>query len=311
MNDRGFSLVDALLSIAIMSIVSASAMRVLATLPAQTARWHDAAESRQRLRVIDGRGAQLAANAGPIVLDIGGVTARVPSLWPRRLGLLRAGAVTEVSASAVTFLARVDGHRLLTLADTLGGAGGDVAAVPQPGCGTHAACGLAPGDAVLVVSSANACGVYRVSAIGARLTLEALMPAGPGGFAPGSAVVPVSIHSLYLDDDAGELRLYDGYRSDNVMVDAVQNVDIALAAAAPPEFAVQEWGGPFVDQEGVWRGTGRLGDGPYAGTGALAFDVDQLALRSVAARVTLMTLTAQAGVPAASALLIWRTLGWR
>ncbi|MDQ3168576.1 MAG: type II secretion system GspH family protein [Acidobacteriota bacterium] len=308
MNERGFSLVDALLSIVIMSIVSAFATRVLTTLPAQTARWHDAAESRQRLRVIDGRGARLAANAGPIVVDIGGVTARVPSLWPRRLGLLRAGAVTEVSASAVTFLARADGHRLLTLTDTLGDGGGDVAAVPQPGCGADASCGLEPGDAVLVVSSTSACGLYRVSAIGARLSLEALMAAGAGAFGPGAAVVPVSVTSLFLDEDAGELRLYDGYRSDNVMVDGVQGVEIALAAAAPPAFAVQEWGGPFVDHEGVWRGTGRLGDGPYAGTGALEFDVDQLALRGVAATVTL---TALAGAPAASALLIWGTLGWR
>ena len=307
MNERGFSLVDALLSVAIMSIVSASAMRVVTTLPLQTARWHDAAESRQRLRVIDGRGAQLAANAGPIALDIGGVVARVPSLWPRRLGLLRAGAVTDVSVSAVTFLARADGHRVLTLVDVLGGGGGDVAVAPQPGCGAATACGLAPGDAVLVVSSVSACGLYRVSAIGARLTLEALMP-GAAGFAAGAALVPVSVTTMYVDDETDELRLYDGYRSDNVLIDAVESLSIDLAPASPPAFAMGERGGPFVDEDGAWRGTGRLGDGPYAGTGALAFDVDQLALRGVSLRVTL---AAQAGVASPSARLIWRTLGWR
>ena len=308
MNERGFSLVDALLSIAIMSIVSASAMRVVTTLPGQMTRWHDAAEARQRLRVIDARGSWLAANAAPIVLDIEGTVARVPSLWPRRLGLLRAGGVPDVSDTAVTFLARPDGHRQLTLVDPLNGGGGDVALAPQPGCGAAAACGLVPGDLVLVVSGASACGLYRVSAVAARLTLDALMPAGASGFAPGAVVVPVSMTTLFLDEDAGELRIYDGYRSDNVIVDAVEGIGIALAVAAPPAFGPAEWGGAFVDAEGAWRGTGRLGDGPYAGTGPLAFDVDQLTLHGVAANVTL------AGSPGslpASARLHWRTPGWR
>ena len=301
MNERGFSLVDALLAIAIFSLVSASTLGVVTTLPAQTARWQDAAEARQRLRVIDGRGARLAANAGPIVLDVGGEIARVPSLWPRRLGLLRAGDVTEVSATAVTFLSRTDGHRVLALAETLSGSG-TVAVTPAAGCGAAAACGLSAGDIVLAVSEASACGLYRVTATGARLTLEALMPAG--AFAPGAALVPVSVTTLFLDEEAGELRVYDGYRSDNVLVDAIERLVIALEPGPPPAIAAEEWGGPFVDDAGVWRGTGRLGDGPYAGSGALAFDIDQIALRAVAAGVTSSD---RPDVPAIAASLWWRT----
>ena len=301
MNERGFSLVDALVAIAIFSLVSASTIGVVTTLPAQTSRWQDAAESRQRLRVIDGRGARLAANAGPIVLDVGGAIARVPSLWPRRLGLLRAGDAAEVSATAVTFLSRTDGHRVLTLAETLSGSG--VVAVTQgAGCGAAAACGLSSGDTVLVVSETSACGLYRVTATGARLTLETLMQVG--AFPPGAALVPVSLTTLFLDDEADELRAYDGYRSDNVLVDAIERLAIALESGSPPAFAAKEWGGQFVDEAGVWRGTGRLGDGPYVGSGALAFDIDQIAVRALAASVTLSD---RPGVPAIAASLWWGT----
>ena len=307
MNERGFSLVEALVALAVMSLVWASATGVLVALPAQTARWHDAADARQRLRVVDARGARLAANAGPIALRVGARVARVPSLWPRRLGLVRAGAVTDVSTTAVTFIARTSLQRVMTLDDALSASGGSVAVSPGPGCGSAAACGLASGDTVLVVSETSVCGLYRVVAAGARLTLEGLMPDGAGGFAAGAAIVAVMVTTMFLDEDSGELRLYDGYRSDNVLIDGVQGLTVALEAGAALPFETGEQGGPFVDEEGAWPGTGRLGDGPFVGSGPLAFDVDQILLRGVA-----MDLTLVAAPPAAppAAAVTWRTRGW-
>lgn len=298
MSERGFSLIEVVIALGVMAFVLAGAMEVVVALPALAARWDTAAEARQRLRVIDARGARLVRNAAPIAVPVGAAIARVPSVWPRRLGLTGAGAPGDVAAASVTFLSRVDAHRVLVLDEALGATGGSVAARAGPGCGTALACGVAEGDILLAVSSANAVGLYRVTQVGARLTLDALMPAA--AFGAGDVLVPVAMASLIFE--AGELRLYDGYRSNNVIVDEIAAGSVSLEAGPAPRFEPSERGGPFVDQDGAWRGTGRLGDGPWAGAGALAFDVDQLAVRAVGVDVAL---TPRPGAADERALFVW------
>jgi prepilin-type N-terminal cleavage/methylation domain-containing protein len=268
-SDRGFTLVEALLALGVMAIVLTSAMGVVVALPRQAARWEDAAEARQRLRVVDARASRLAANAAPIDVRVGAAMVRVPGVWPRRLGLTRAGAPGDVSPEAVTFLSRADGHRSLVLDETLAAGGGAVAARGQAGCGTAPACRVVEGDLLLAVSAASALGLYRVSDVGGQLpggavvlTLEALMT-GPSSGA-GSVLVPVGVASLEFDGAAGEVRIYDGYRSDNIVADGLATVAFALESGA------------------------LLGDGPWVGAGPLAFDADQLSVRTVRAEAGLV-----------------------
>lgn len=275
MSERGFSLVEAIVSLGVMAIVLASAMGVVAALPRQASRWEDAADARQRLRVIDTRGARLAANAGPIAVRVGAATINVPALWPRRLGLIGAGAPAVVSPGVVTFVSRTDGHRLLVLEEPLGPAGGAVAARGGPGCAAAPACRVSVGDILMAVSAASSVGLFRVTNVNVRLTLDALMPGV--AFGAGSVLVPVALASLAFQ--AGELRLYDGYRSDGVIVDGLAGYSMAF------------------EPEGL-----RLDDGPWIGTGPLAFDADQLSLRGTAGEVALL---GREGLPGARALLIW------
>ncbi len=275
MSERGFSLIEAIVSLGVMAIVLASAMGVVAALPRQAARWEDAADARQRLRVIDARGARLAANAGPIGVRVDDDIVRVPSIWPRRLGLIGAGPPAEVSPGVVTFVSRADGHRMLVLDEPLGPSGGAVAARGSPGCGTAAACRVSPGDILMAVSAASDVGLFRVTAVSARLALDAVMPGV--GFAAGSVLVPVTLASLAFE--AGELRLYDGYRSDSVVVDGLAGFALTF-----------EPGGL------------RLDDGPWMGTGPLAYDVDQLRVRGVAGEIALLE---REGPAAHRALVVW------
>ena len=275
MNERGFTLVEVIVSLGVMGIVLASAMGVVAALPRQAARWEDAADARQRLRVVDARGARLAAGAGPIRVRTGAAEIRVPSIWPRRLGLIEAGAPGDVTPGAVTFVSRPDGHRTLLLDETLGPPGGTVAVRGSAGCGTAPACRVTPGDILMAVSDGSDVGLFRVTAVNARLTLSALMP-GPA-FAAGSVLVPVTVAALSFAD--GELRLYDGYRTDGVIVDGLASHAIAFEPAGL-----------------------RLDDGPWVGTGPLAFDADQLLVRGVTSAVALV---AREGVTAERARLVW------
>lgn len=275
MSERGFTLVEAIVSLGVMAIVMASAMGAVAALPRQAARWEDAADARQRLRVIDARGARLAARAGPIAVRVDTTEIRVPGLWPRRLGLIDAGSPGEVAPRTATFVAREDGHRALSLDEVLGAHGGRVAVRAGPGCGSVSACGVSPGDILMAVSASRDIGLFRVSAVGPEFVLDALMPGA--SFAAGSALVPVTIASLTFA--GGELRLYDGYRSDGVVVDGLAGHALMFEPAGLA-----------------------LDDGPWVGTGPLAFDADQLRLRGVAAEVVV---AARGDVPAERARLVW------
>jgi hypothetical protein len=134
---------------------------------------------------------------------------------------------------------------------------------------------VSPGDILMAVSATSDIGLFRVASVNARLTLEALMPGA--AFAAGSVLLPVTMASLAFGD--GELRLYDGYRSDGVVVDGLAGFDVTFEPAGL-----------------------RLGDGPWIGTGPLAFDADQLLVRGVRSEVALVE---RAVVPAERALLVW------
>ena len=284
MGERGAALLEALIASALVAVIGAAVLGVLAELPAQAARWEEAASARQRVRAIEVRLARMAAGAGPIELDVDGARVRVPSIWPRRLGLFRPGAPGEVSPDAATFLSRADGHRAVVLASALGSGSSSVAFTTEPGCGTAAACGLREGDLVLAVSREGACGLFRVGAAGERLDLAAVMEPGAPIFEPGSVLVPVVVDAMSFDPDEGALRRYDGYRSDNVMADGLRS-------------------GVFEP----WP-AGALGDGPFVGSGPLAFDADQLSLEGVAVR--LEALPVARTPPAPGARLLWRSSRW-
>ena len=307
MSDRGFALADALVATALMAVVCMAAADMLLALPSLAAGWDDATDARQRMRVVEARIADVAAGAAPILVEAGDRVARVPSLWPRRLGLWRPDAPAVVTPGALTVISRADGHRALTAVDGIGPGGGVVDVVPGDGCGTSPACGLARGDLILVVSRDSACGVFRVIDAGARLTLDGVMPGATQAFEPGAVVVPVSVTVLTFEPADGELRVYDGYRSDNALIDGVATFEIALETASPPAFDARERGGPFVDDWGLWKGTGALGDGPFVGDGPMAFDVDQLLLNRLSISIALAGMP---GRPPAGGHLEWGIPPW-
>ena len=276
-------MIEALIVTAIVGLIWAAAASVLSQIPAQAAKWEESSAMRQRARVIEGRVGRIVAAAGVIEADVDGRVVRVPGIWPRRLGATRPGAAGEVSGSAATFLTRNGPQRQLTLLDALAASGGDAAASPRAGCGSAPACGLREGDVVLVIAADGACGLYRVAAAGARIRVDGLMQQGSASFGAGAAVVPIDVEAVTFDADERALRRYDGYRSDNVMTGDVHDMSFDW----PP---------------------GVLGDGPFTGSGPLAYDVDQLSLRRVQLSVELFDTT---GAPARRSVMNWNAGSWR
>lgn len=276
-------MIEALLAMAIVGFIWAAAAAVLTQVPAQAARWEAAAAMQQRVRVIEARVGVLAASAAVIEASVEGRVIRIPGVWPRRLGATRPGAQAEVSSVAATFLTRNGAQREMTLLEPLAASGGDVAVAPGAGCGSAVACALREGDIVLVAAADGACGLYRVTAAGARVRLDALMMQGRASFDPGSAMLPVRVDVIAFDAGESAIRRYDGYRSDNVMIDEVSAMSFGWPA-------------------------GVLGDGPFVGTGPLAYDVDQLMVREVTLGVDLVDST---GRITRRTSLAWRTGPWQ
>lgn len=286
MRERGAALVEMLIVTAIAGLIWAVAVRVLADLPAQASAWEEAAASRQGLRVIEARLARLTAGVEVIALNVDGRDVRIPALWPRRLGFFRPGAPGDVSARDVTILSRVDGHRSLTLASALGAAGAGVEVSPRPGCGSAALCGFREGDFVLAAARDGECGLFRVTAADGRLDLAPLTQPGRDAFPPGSVLVPIVIDAIAFDEAEGALRRYDGYRSDNILVDGLRRVTVTAVAAQPVV----------------------LGDGPFIGSGTLAYDADQRSLIGIDMLIEPAG-AARAGLPDVVALQ-WRVRAW-
>jgi hypothetical protein len=281
MGEHGATLIEAVVAVAIVAVVSAAALGVLADLPAAAAAWEEHAAVRQRLRLIDSRVGDVVSAATPIDVEMDGEAVRIPSIWPRRIGLTRADPAGAVSSTAVTVLLRNDGHRLLRLIDRFAGSPVEPRTSAGDGCGADAGCGVRTGDSVLAITASGACGLFRVVSAGTRLRLEALVNP-EAEYAAGSVLVPIEIVVLTFDAAEGGIRKYDGYRSDNVMLDGVTEA---------------RW---IVD------GDGALDDGPFRGSGALAYDVDQL-------RITRVALEAAVARPggAMRALFDWRPRVWR
>lgn len=287
MNDRGAALIEALIATATAGVIWAAAVAVIADLPPLAAAWEEAAAARQRVRVIESRVARAAAAAGPIEIGVDGARVRVPAVWPRRIGLFRPGAAGEVADGAVTFLSRVDGHRSVKLASALAAAGGSVAFTAEPGCGSTGDCRLRQGDLLLAVARDGTCGVFRLTEVTGRLELDAIVQSAAPVFEPGSVLLPITIDVFSFDAGERAVRRYDGYRSDNVLVDGIA----AAGFTASPHAA------------------GMLADGPFVGSGPLAYDADQLSIRGVTLRATLTSDRNSAF--ARGALLEWMVPPWR
>jgi hypothetical protein len=95
-------------------------------------------------------------------------------------------------------------------------------------------------------------------------------------------MVPIRVDAITFDAGESAIRRYDGYRSDNVMADEVR----AMAFEWP---------------------AGVLGDGPFVGSGPLAYDVDQLLVREVRLAIDLVESTDRI---ARRTWLAWRAGPW-
>ena len=186
----------------------------------------------------------------------------------------------------------------------MGAAGAPLAIdAAAPGCPGGGACGLSPGDRVIVFDPADADRAYdlfSISDVGPGLLSHASPLSKPYGV--GSRVLKVVQRVYYLDRQGSRLMVYDGDSSDLPLVDHVVDLrftyyaepspdsvpppaegqsDCVYSAGAPPASLLADLGGLALKALTPVQ----LTDGPSCGVAPNRYDADLLRVRSV--RVTL------------------------
>ena len=219
--ERGFSLLEALISTALMLAVTAAAFTVMHPAHGAFAVEPEAADMQQRLRVaadllvkdltMAGAGAYQGPHPGSLVYFF-------PAVLPFRQGAAHDDPPGAFATDRITLIYVPSTPAQSTLTEPLIGAtakfstGAETGCPLDPGSGSEATrCGFARDQTVLVYDAAGSYNLFTVTAVSAgEATLAAKKPGGASStFATGSQIVEAENHTYYLksDDSTGSYQL--------------------------------------------------------------------------------------------------------
>jgi len=325
MRDRGFSLVESLVALAL-TLTVAGAVVAFASPGSDVARAEpEAIDMQQRARsastaltrdlVMAGAGLSEGPRTGALV-------AYFAPVMPRRLGLNGADAVNVARADVVTMAYVPPTPAQTTLSDALLPGATDLRVDTRPNCPVgRALCGFEEGMNVLVFDTAGFFDLFALRSVGAGVgVVQHLDGLANHSYAAGAFASQVELHTYYFDPAAHQLRHYDGAQTDVPVVDNVVSASFEyfgdpqppIAPKPPPGVAnclYDAAGNPISGLAplpiGFDEGTlarlplATFTDGPWCGEGGTAFDADLLRVRRV--RVTLRLQAAAAGLRGAGA----------
>ena len=298
---RGFSLIELLVAMAVMLAVLASTAAAVHHGLVRTPWLEEAADLQQRVRVAaesmaaDIRAAGAGGMSGPIAL-------RIPPVLPRDPGQ----GPTLVSPSTLTVRFAADDNAEATLAAAL--LPGDMSASLQPGatCVVNAfACGFVGGAAALVTDGVEFADLLTVTGVASgALAVADLLGPRTNSYSPGSRLTELTQVTYSFDPAARVLKRQHGASAvpmvDNLTQLAFSYLGVIDRPSEPrPPSGVANClyeadGTPkFPSMTGspelVPIPLADLADGPYCGIGPLQFDVDLLRIRAVRVEMRLDT----------------------
>ena len=278
MNDSGFSLVEALVALALAMTVTGTAMALVMPASRASMTQPEVMDVQQRARVaaemiardVSAAGAGVSAGARRGVLPLG-----IPAVLPRRLGGQSGDGPSVARATAITTLTVPIGSPVTTTAAAISASSLLLTVNAAPSCGSAPLCGLLAGQDVLVRDDAEHFDVFRITRIaGGAATLRHHGQDLSWTYPTGAAVSQVVSRTFEFDASVGQLRQYDGDQSDQPAVDALSEVSFSYLGSAP--------GSPGL----VTLPLSMFVDGPWMGSGTTKFDADLLRVRAIRIRVT-------------------------
>jgi len=274
-NAAGFSLAEALVSLALTMTVTGAALAL--TLPASRVSMTqpEVMDVQQRARVAAEMIARDLSSAGAGIYAgprRGVLSGAIPAVWPRRIGAVNGDAADMARATAITMLSVPQTAAQTTTATPIGSGALSLVTEAAPNCGAAVLCGLTAGQDVLVTDGTGHADIFRITrVIGATATLRHHGQDLAWSYPSGSSVTQVVSRTFEYDAATRQLRQYDGDQSDQPAVDHLVGVSFSYLVSSAGGLA------PLPLSE--------LTDGPWIGAGTMRFDADVLRVRAIRVNV--------------------------
>ncbi|MEX2662384.1 MAG: prepilin-type N-terminal cleavage/methylation domain-containing protein [Vicinamibacterales bacterium] len=326
-HDAGFTLVELLISTAIMMIVTGAIFTVLTPSQRSSQAQPETADMQQRMRV----GAEtlfkelVMAGAGPYQgATTGSLVNFFAPIIPRRTGLTDPDptrGTASVKTDAITLAYIPNSYSQTTISHEMPNVAAELRVFDQANCPKlRELCGFEAGMAVIVFDTVGNFDTFTITHVqDSAGHLQHRQEDLNFAYQPGAQVTQIESNTYYLNRATNQLMRYDGLNEDIALVDDV--VDLLFEYFGDPQPPLMPKPPPgtancLYDAVGAYVGPAALtptdgslaalplsilSDGPYCGSGPNEFDADLLRIRKV--RVTLRMQAAAPGLRGASTAL--------
>jgi prepilin-type N-terminal cleavage/methylation domain-containing protein len=235
MDQRGFTLVELLVAVAVMLVVTGAVFAVLDPARGAFQVQPEAADLQQRLRVAaDAVALDLrTAGAGSSTGASTGTLARfLPSVFPYRVGLVSPDTPGAATSDTITLVRASAGFAQATLRDATTTDAASVSIATPPGCPVAGGtCGFEAGMLALLYDETGAWDLFSVAAVeGGVLTKRAGSRGLSKDYQAGAEIVQVDVAAYAVKAERGtlipQLRRYDGDQSEQPLVDHIVALEI-------------------------------------------------------------------------------------
>ena len=318
--EAGYSLVEMLISTAIMLVVTGAIFTLMNPAQGNAQAQPEVADIQQRMRV----GTDvlfkeiMMAGAGPYQGPVtGSLVNFFASIVPRRVGDVNADPVVgagSFTTDKITLTYIPNSYSQTTLSAAMPSQSAELKVTDQPNCPSgQELCGFTEGMDVLIFDTQGNYDTFTITQVqDAAAHLQHRGQDLNYSYGVGASVTQVVSHTFYLNRATNQLIQYDGHLNETPLVDNVVDLrfdyfgDTVGPTQPKPPLGVAnclyDAAGNFLPRPTLAATDGSLAaltsamlsDGPYCGAGDNQFDVDLLRVRKV--RVTLRMQAASASL---------------
>jgi len=313
-NDRGYSLIEVLVSMAIMMVVTGAVFQLVNPSQSSAQIQPEVQDMQQRMRVgVDTLFKDLVmAGAGPYQGSYSGsLMGYFAPILPRRTGKISPDTYTGAWEDRITVTYVPNTYSQTTISDPMPSPSAELKVNPQANCPAgQDLCGFHQNDEVIIFDSSGHFDTFTITEV--QTDAGHLQHRGQDfGYAyqPNASITQVKTHTYYLDAANRQLRDYDGDDADFPVIDNVVGLKFEYYGDPNPPTLPKPPSGIancLYDALGNYTASGMsvlttgggslaplpitmLRDGPWCGGGSNQFDADLYRVRKV--KVTLRVQT--------------------
>ncbi len=305
--ESGYSLIELLISTAIMITVTGAIFTLMNPAQGNAQRQPEVADMQQRMRVANETLFKelVMAGAGPYQGSVTGslVNFFAPVL-PRRIGRLSPDPATTFRTNTITLSYIPNSYSQTTISASMPNVSAELKVTPQPNCPADAGqlCGFIEGMEVIIFDTSGNFDLFTITQVqDAAAHLQHRGQDMSKAYDVGASVTQIVSNTFYLNTTTNQLMRYDGGDNDVPLVDNVVDLRFDYFGDINPPRQPKPVAGEancLYDAAGNYRNlptltpddgslailtSAMLVDGPMCGGGTNQYDADLLRIRKVRA----------------------------